>query len=125
MLQRLFIAAVLTNSQTNELQKLQNDIKSLSTKASLTRPENLHLTLAFIGEYADPDYVLDVIDRVPGLGARHAGLRQEMVDRRRAATAYAEEWGTDLPEIADWVWPDAGDAVGRVAGGGSTGGDNE
>ena len=31
----------------------------------------------------------------------------------------------DLPEIADWVWPDAGDAVGRVAGGGSTGGDNE
>lgn len=50
MLQRLFIAAVLTNSQTNELQKLQNDIKSLSTKASLIRPENLHLTLRFLGD---------------------------------------------------------------------------
>ena len=34
--------------------------------------------------------VMDVIDRVPGLGARAAGLRQEMVDERlRAAALHA------------------------------------
>ena len=35
--------------------------------------------------------VIDVIDRVPGLGTRAAGLRQEMVDRRRLARAFAYE----------------------------------
>jgi hypothetical protein len=32
--------------------------------------------------------VMDVIDRVPGLGQRAAGLRQEMVDTRRRARAW-------------------------------------
>jgi len=50
-----------------------------------------------------------------------------MVDRRIEARAYAYQWGTDLPEIADWVWPDAGDLVGGQASAAvrSTGGDNE
>ncbi|MGC3993484.1 MAG: phosphoketolase family protein [Propionicimonas sp.] len=69
--------------------------------------------------------VIDVIDRVPSLRARYATLRQDMVDRRIAAKAYAYQWGTDLPEIADWVWPDAGDAAGEVSASASTGGDNE
>ena len=96
-------------------------VRGFKEKGSTTTP----FVMCMLNDIDRFHLVLDVIDRVPGLGARHAGLRQEMVDRRRAATAYAEEWGTDLPEIADWVWPDAGDAVGRVAGGGSTGGDNE
>ncbi|WP_040161586.1 phosphoketolase family protein [Nigerium massiliense] len=69
--------------------------------------------------------VMDVIDRVPSLRSRYAGLRQEMADRRIEARAYANQWGTDLPEIADWVWPDAGDAVGKVGATATTGGDNE
>ncbi|MFN8136670.1 MAG: phosphoketolase family protein [Propionicimonas sp.] len=71
--------------------------------------------------------VIDVIDRVPSLRARYATLRQNMVDRRIEARAYAYQWGTDLPEIADWVWPDAGDLVGSQASAAvrSTGGDNE
>ncbi len=68
--------------------------------------------------------VIDVIDRVGWLRARYATLRQEMVDRRIGAAAYAREWGIDPPEIADWVWPDAGDAVGETAAQ-ATGGDNE
>jgi len=71
--------------------------------------------------------VIDVIDRVPTLRARYATLRQQMVDRRIEARAHAYQWGTDLPEIADWVWPDAGDQVGAQASAAvrSTGGDNE
>ena len=49
--------------------------------------------------------VMDVIDRVPGLGVRAAGLRQEMVDRRLRARAYTREHGEDDPEIRDWTWP--------------------
>jgi xylulose-5-phosphate/fructose-6-phosphate phosphoketolase len=49
--------------------------------------------------------VMDVIDRVPGLGARAAHVRQEMADRRVLARAYAQEHGDDPPEIRDWTWP--------------------
>jgi xylulose-5-phosphate/fructose-6-phosphate phosphoketolase len=48
--------------------------------------------------------VMDVIDRVPGLGERAALLRQEMVDRRIAARAYTRDHGEDDPEIRDWTW---------------------
>jgi xylulose-5-phosphate/fructose-6-phosphate phosphoketolase len=49
--------------------------------------------------------VVDVIDRVPSLGARAAGLRQEMIDARLAARSYTREYGTDVPEVANWTWP--------------------
>jgi xylulose-5-phosphate/fructose-6-phosphate phosphoketolase len=49
--------------------------------------------------------VIDVIDRVPGLGARAARLRQEMVDRRTAARAWTRAYGEDSPEITGWTWP--------------------
>jgi xylulose-5-phosphate/fructose-6-phosphate phosphoketolase len=49
--------------------------------------------------------VLDVIDRVPGLGSHAAALRQEMVDTRLRARAYTREHGIDPPEITDWTWP--------------------
>ena len=49
--------------------------------------------------------VLDVIDRVPGLGARVAGLRQRVADTRVRARAWTRAHGEDLPEVADWTWP--------------------
>jgi xylulose-5-phosphate/fructose-6-phosphate phosphoketolase len=49
--------------------------------------------------------VIDVIDRVPGLGGRAAHLRQDMEDRRLRARAYTREHGEDDPAIRDWVWP--------------------
>ena len=49
--------------------------------------------------------VIDVIDRVPGLAAKAAHLRQEMVDRRLAARAWTRTYGDDQPEIRDWTWP--------------------
>ena len=49
--------------------------------------------------------VIDVIDRVPGLGQRAAALRQRMVDARHTARAFAYEHGEDPAEIRDWTWP--------------------
>jgi xylulose-5-phosphate/fructose-6-phosphate phosphoketolase len=51
--------------------------------------------------------VIDVIDRVPTLGVRAAGLRQEMTDERLRARAYTREFGDDPSEVRDWVWPGA------------------
>jgi xylulose-5-phosphate/fructose-6-phosphate phosphoketolase len=49
--------------------------------------------------------VMDVIDRVPGLGAHAALLRQRMADERVKARAYTRSVGDDPAEIGDWVWP--------------------
>ncbi len=49
--------------------------------------------------------VMDVIDRVPGLGPRAAEARARMVAAREAARTHAREIGDDPAEIRDWVWP--------------------
>jgi xylulose-5-phosphate/fructose-6-phosphate phosphoketolase len=49
--------------------------------------------------------VMDVIDRVPGLGGKAAWLRQEMADTRVRHRAWTRERGEDLPEVANWAWP--------------------
>jgi xylulose-5-phosphate/fructose-6-phosphate phosphoketolase len=49
--------------------------------------------------------VMDVIDRVPGLGTRAAPLRQAMVDERLRLRRYTRDHGDDAPEVRDWVMP--------------------
>jgi xylulose-5-phosphate/fructose-6-phosphate phosphoketolase len=48
--------------------------------------------------------VMDVIDRVEGLGSGAAGLRQEMADARLAARRYTRAHGEDDPAISGWTW---------------------
>ena len=50
--------------------------------------------------------VIDVIDRVPGLGCRAAHLRQDLVDARLRCRIYTREFGDDPPEVRDWTWPE-------------------
>jgi xylulose-5-phosphate/fructose-6-phosphate phosphoketolase len=76
--------------------------------------------------------VIDVIDQVPHLRSKAAGLRQQMEDARLEARQYTRDHGEDKPEIRDWVWPDAGETATTVGGPqadlpstASTGGDNE
>jgi xylulose-5-phosphate/fructose-6-phosphate phosphoketolase len=47
----------------------------------------------------------DVIDRVPGLGARAAYVKKWLADRLADHHAYICAHGEDLPEIRDWRWP--------------------
>ena len=49
--------------------------------------------------------VMDVIDRLPGLGSRAATVRQAMVDTRNRHRRWTREHGDDLPEVRDWSWP--------------------
>jgi xylulose-5-phosphate/fructose-6-phosphate phosphoketolase len=48
--------------------------------------------------------VMDVIDRVPGLGSRAAPLRQRMVDERVRHRFYTRQQGEDSPDVRDWTW---------------------
>jgi xylulose-5-phosphate/fructose-6-phosphate phosphoketolase len=49
--------------------------------------------------------VMDVIQRVPGLGQKAAVLRQDMADERLRHRMYTREHGDDMADVRDWVWP--------------------
>jgi xylulose-5-phosphate/fructose-6-phosphate phosphoketolase len=46
----------------------------------------------------------DVIDRVPGLAARAAYVKQFIRDKLLDHKAYIHQYGQDLPEIRNWSW---------------------
>ncbi|HEY8506253.1 MAG TPA: phosphoketolase, partial [Gemmataceae bacterium] len=48
--------------------------------------------------------VEDVIDRVPGLGAKAAYVKQAIRDKLIEHKLYIYEHGEDMPEIRDWTW---------------------
>jgi xylulose-5-phosphate/fructose-6-phosphate phosphoketolase len=50
------------------------------------------------------DLVMDVINRVPKLGARAAHLKQLMRDKLTEHWHYITRHGDDMPEVRDWKW---------------------
>ena len=62
---RLFIALQLNDEMKDALVGIQNAMKRQGVTGNFTKRENLHLTLAFIGEYPDPEDVREVIAQVP------------------------------------------------------------
>lgn len=104
---RLFIAIPLAPHLKTALARIQAALHTRGVQGNFTPEENLHLTLAFIGEYPDPEPVLEALASVPvhpfpltldGLGAFHqvwwAGIRENpeldaYVKRLRYALAEA------------------------------------
>ena len=104
---RLFIAIRLSDDLQQAVCRVQDALLRQGVRGNYTPEENLHLTLAFIGEYSDPDFVLDTIESVPfvpfelalnGLGAfgdlwwiglEHSQALQDYVRRLRHALAEA------------------------------------
>lgn len=62
---RLFIAIQFHNNLRRRLEECQRELKAHGITGNFTAVENLHLTLAFIGEYPDSDYILGVMEEVP------------------------------------------------------------
>ena len=60
---RLFIAIQLNDEMKDALEAMQDYMRSCGVKGNYTKRDNLHLTLAFIGEFDDPGIVLEAIDR--------------------------------------------------------------
>ena len=61
---RLFIAIQLSEEMRAAVARIQDEFRGRGVTGNYTPVENMHLTMAFIGEYADSDAVLDVIDSV-------------------------------------------------------------
>ena len=61
---RLFIAIRFDDHILNSLTVFQDNLKDLGVTGNYSKRENLHITLAFIGDYEDPDKVLDTMKHV-------------------------------------------------------------
>ena len=59
---RLFLAVNFREELLAALEETQALLKRRGLRGRYAPPENLHLTLAFLGEYPDPDRVLEVMD---------------------------------------------------------------
>ena len=62
---RLFIAVQLSEEMRNAICNVQSDLLRRGVRGNYTPRENLHLTLAFIGDYSDPEQVLEVMSGIP------------------------------------------------------------
>lgn len=62
---RLFIAILFEEPIIKSLTKLQGRWRDIGVRGRFAPEQNLHLTLAFIGEYGSAEPVLDVMDAVP------------------------------------------------------------
>ncbi|MBQ6052046.1 MAG: RNA 2',3'-cyclic phosphodiesterase [Clostridia bacterium] len=61
---RLFIAVNFSAEAKNELKRQIDHLKADSRSGNFTREGNLHLTLAFIGEYSDIEAVKRALDGI-------------------------------------------------------------
>ena len=62
---RLFIAILFDDDTIKALQDTQKRLKDAGIEGRFMPMENLHMTLALIGDYGDPDDVLDAMEEIP------------------------------------------------------------
>ena len=106
---RLFVAVSLSDEVRKTLAKTQEYLQRHGVRGRYVPAENLHMTLAFIGEVPEAEPVLEAIDAVPfeafpitldgvgvfGNGMLWAGIRpseplEQLVKRLRRGLAEAE-----------------------------------
>ena len=89
---RLFAAIELNKEMKKSLMDIQEQFRCLGIRGNYTRPENLHLTLAFIGEYPEPDEALEAM----------SSLSFHPVELRlRGLGSFGELWWAGLEESAE------------------------
>ncbi len=66
---------------------------------------NTPLELAILNQVDRFNQAIDVIDRVPKLGAAAAHTKEWLKDQIIESINYAHENGIDRPEITGWKWP--------------------
>lgn len=67
---------------------------------------NTPLELAIQNQIDRFSLAIDVIDRVPKIRVAGAHAKEKFKNQQLACRHYAYEHGTDMPEAANWRWPD-------------------
>nr|MCH9696777.1 phosphoketolase family protein [Gammaproteobacteria bacterium] len=67
---------------------------------------NTPLELAIRNEIDRFSLAIDVINRVPRLQVAGAHAKESLRDMQIECSQYAYKHGTDMPEVANWTWPD-------------------
>ncbi|HJC83673.1 MAG TPA: RNA 2',3'-cyclic phosphodiesterase [Candidatus Anaerostipes avicola] len=62
---RLFIAIQFSDQIKKSLIQCMHDLKKQGVSGNYVPAQNLHMTLAFIGEYDDPEKVKSIIQSIP------------------------------------------------------------
>jgi 2'-5' RNA ligase len=102
---RTFIALELPQAFDDDVADLMRALR-LRMEGRFVPRENLHLTLAFIGEYPNPDDVLDVLEQVPftpfDLSLSSAGQFSDLywcgIDNAKGLEAYVRRLRRALAE---------------------------
>lgn len=76
-------------------------VRGYKEKGSINTP----LELAIQNQIDRFSVVIDAIDRIPALQISGAHIKQKMLDIQIDCRNYAYQYGTDLPEYENWVWP--------------------
>ncbi len=74
---RLFVALPLDEAGIRELVRYRRMLERLGVRGNFTRPENLHITLAFLGEQPDWESAAEALDPVRAFPGR---LRLDRLD---------------------------------------------
>ena len=61
---RLFVAVVLNEEMKEALMDMQDAMRAYGVRGRETPPDNMHLTLAFIGDFDDPGLVKSAVESV-------------------------------------------------------------
>jgi len=127
---RLFIAIPFSEEFREELLRVQREMKVNGVRGNFSRPENLHVTVAFLGEVKDPAPAMKALQSVPvpelrltsgplgnfgellWIGLRkNSALEEYVAGVRRALDAYGVEYDRKkfrphitLVRRADWPY---------------------
>ena len=94
---------------------LEGGIERIGLPQATFQVKGLHQADNFSRPVTAPDHrvVLNVVDRLPGLGSKGAYLKQQMQDKLIEHEHFIDQHGEDMPEIRNWKWSKEGTQEGN------------
>ena len=76
-------------------------VKGYNEEGTITTP----FDMTVLNELDRFHLVISAIERMPRTGDRGISLQAQMRDKLREHHRYIRQYGEDMPDVRDWVWP--------------------